>query len=147
MGQPAHPHGTRVNSIQVASNAFAWNTRDEAFYFQSYFLALLFKFIRHWMTAGLLMPYLNPWFPNRYVHTAKLRSRRATIKRQDTFPVLKWSNNLPLALRKADSGRILDGVAVRYFRQLPPRLILREDGGDLMRPLVNIRRPRCSFTY
>lgn len=60
MGQPAHPNGSRVNSIQVADNSVAWASHEAAFYHQPYLLAILFKFIRHWLTAGLLLPQQTP---------------------------------------------------------------------------------------
>lgn len=147
MGQPAHPHGTRVTNIQVADNTIAWNGRENAAYFQSYMLAVLFKFIRHWLRASLLLPHKNPWTHVRYSRMAKLRSRKAVLRVQPTFPVFQWENNLPKVLRKSTSGRIFDGIVIRYFRQLPPRLILRDSTENLIRPAVNIRRPRYSFTF
>lgn len=146
MGQPAHPQGTRVSSIQMADNAVSWDTREQGYYSQSYTLALLFKFIRHWLHSSLVIPHGNPWFNNRYTYAAKLRSRKAVVRSQPMFPLLQWDNNLPKPLRKNTSGRIFDGIVIRYFRQLPPRLVLRDSTENLVRPVINLRRHRYTFT-
>ena len=147
MGQPAHPNGTRVNNIQVADNSIAWQNTDRGFYFQSYLLSILFKFIRHWLTVSLLVPRQTPWSNGQLNRLASLRSRRALPPQVTPFPDIKWDGDLPSVLKKTSSGRIFDGVVLRYFRQLPPRLVLRDSVEDLIRPVLNIRRPRYTFTF
>lgn len=147
MGQPIHPNGARVNNTQIADNALAWWGSEKGFFFQSYLLSLLFKFIRHWLTASLVIPHKTPWYNCRVTRLAKLRSRKATFSYMPPLPDLGWDGNLPAVLRKNSSGRILDGIVIRYFRQLPPELVLRDAVEDLVRPVLNIRRPRYAFTF
>jgi hypothetical protein len=77
MGQPSHPNGSRVNNIQVADNSISWYANEKAFFIQSYFLSILFKFIRHWLNASLVIPYNTPWYNGYRNRLSKLKSRRA----------------------------------------------------------------------
>lgn len=88
MGQPSHPNGSRVNSIQVADNSVSWYTNEKAFFFQPYLLSILFKFIRHWLNASLIIPYTTPWYNGHRNRLAKLRSRRAKPIDRSVIPSL-----------------------------------------------------------
>jgi hypothetical protein len=89
MGQPSHPNGSRVNSVQVADNSISWSGADRAFYFQAYLLSVLFKFIRHWLTASLVIPYQTPWYNGKLNRLARLRSRRAKAAESGVIPDLE----------------------------------------------------------
>jgi hypothetical protein len=147
MGQPSHPNGSRVNSVQVADNSISWSGADRAFYFQAYLLSVLFKFIRHWLTASLVIPYQTPWYNGKLNRLARLRSRRAKAAESGVIPDLEWANNEPRALKKPVVGRVPNGVVMRYFRKLPSVLILRDSVEDLVRPAIVIKRPRYAFTF
>lgn len=151
MGQPSHPNGSRVNSIQVADNSTSWYGNDKAFFFQSYLLSILFKFIRHWLSSSLVIPYKNPWYSGDTNRQAKFRSRRARPVDKTVIPNLEWHNNVPRALMGTTKGktkrRFFNGVVFRYFRKLPPALVLRDSMGDLVRPSIIIKRPRYTFTF
>ena len=81
----------------------------------------------------------------------KLRSRRTIFPARLPFPDLGWVNNVPNSLRKASSRRpqerFAEAVVIRYFRQLPPTLVLRDSVEDLIRPALTLRRPRYAFTF
>jgi len=151
MGQPSHPNGSRVNSIQTADNSLSWHTKEGAFFFQSYLLSILFKFIRHWLTASLVIPYANPWYDAGTSRLAKLKSRRAKPLKKGVMPDLDWHNNLPRALSDLGKGKAtpkpLSVITFRYFRKIPSSLFLRDSLGDLLRPSVIMKRQRRSFTY
>lgn len=151
MGQPSHPNGSRVNSVQVADNSVSWHGNDRAFFFQSYLLSILFKFIRHWLNTSLVVPYKTPWYDGRKNRLARLRSRRARPVDDNIIPNLEWKNNLPRALGGVSNekarGRLFNRIVFRYFRKLPSRLFLRDGLGDLLRPSVILKRPRRSFTF
>lgn len=151
MGQPSHPNGSRVNGIQVADNSVSWYTNDRAFFFQPYLLSILFKFIRHWLNASLVIPYQTPWYNGPRNRLAKLRSRRAKPVDGSIIPSLEWSNNLPRSLedqtKNKNPAKPFNGVALRYFRKLPSTLFLRDSLGDLFRQSIIIKRPRRSFTF
>lgn len=151
MGQPAHPQGTRVNSIQLADISLAWWGSERGFFFQPYLVSLLFKFIRQWVTAGLVLPHQTIWVGGGTLQFLKLRSRRTIFPARLPFPDLGWVNNVPNSLRKASSRRpqerFAEAVVIRYFRQLPPTLVLRDSVEDLIRPALTLRRPRYAFTF
>jgi hypothetical protein len=50
-------------------------------------------------------------------------------------------------LKKSIVGRMPNGVAIRYFRKLPPALILRDNVEDLVRPATVVKRLRYAFTF
>lgn len=150
MGQAAHPNGTRVNSIQVADVSLGWLGSEFANYTQSYALSLLFKNTRHWLSAGFLAPYENIWLNYDNTKILSLRNRKAvklSKYAQRDFPIIEWDNNLPLNLRLENPNRVFDGIVIRYFRQTSPRLIIKDSVGDLVRPILNLRRPRYAYTY
>lgn len=60
---------------------------------------------------------------------------------------MDWENNLPAALRASTTGRIADGVVIRYYRQLPPELVLPDSVEDLVRPALSLRRARYTYTF
>lgn len=147
MGQPSHPNGSRVNSVQVADNSTSWNGTDRAFYFQSYLLSILFKFIRHWLTAGLVIPYETPWYNGKLNRLAKIRSRRARAVENVVIPDLEWYNNMPKSLQRPSIGKAPSVVVTRYFRKSPAVLVLKDSVEDLVRPALIIKRPRYAFTF
>jgi len=149
MGQPAHPSGTRVNNMQVSDIAVGWLSHEPAFYTQPYLLAVLFKAIRHWLGPGLVTPYLNPWESVERHPRVRLRSRRIVPTRgglAPSFPTFTWGNNRPIELEGKAQGRLYGALVIRYYRRIPARLVLREAGGDLMRPALTYRRDRYAFT-
>jgi hypothetical protein len=134
--------------MQVSDVAVGWLSHEKAFYGQPYFIAILYKAIRHWLGPGLLMPYLNPWESQERFPRLRLRSRRIVRTRSGlspAFPVFKWGNNKPAVLEERP-GRIYHPLVIRYYRRLGQRLILREAGGDLTRPPMIQRRPRYAYT-
>jgi hypothetical protein len=149
MGQPAHPSGTRVNSIQASEIAVGWLSHEPSFYTQPYLIAVLYKAIRHWLGPGLVTPYLNPWQTVERHPRIRLRARRIMHTRQGlapSFPALGWGNNRPTALEGPVQGRLRDPLVVRYYRRTYPILVLRDAGGDLTRPSITYRRVRYGFT-
>ena len=149
MGQPAHPSGTRVNNMQVSDVAVGWLAHEKAFYAQPYLLAVLYKALRLWLGPGLLTPYLNPWESQERHSRVRLRSRRlvrTTYDLRPAFPALDWGNNKPTQLEGPYMGRPRHALVIRYYRRLAPRLVLREVGGNLMRPSSTRRRDRYTYT-
>lgn len=110
-------------------------------------LAVLFKFIRHWLSASLVIPYQTPWYNGKLNRLAKLRSRRARPPERGVIPALDWGNNAPRSLQKTGQGRIPNVVVTRYFRKLPQSLVLRDSVEDLIRPAITVKRPRYAFTF
>lgn len=148
MGQPSHPNGSRVNSIQTADNTVTWYGGSKEFFFQTYLLSILFKFIRHWVTASLVIPYQNPWYNGELNRLSRLRSRRLRSQDKSIIPNLEWKNNTPKLLANApQKKRTFNRVVRRYFRKLPPSLILRDNVENLIRPSIILKRMRYSFTF
>lgn len=151
MGQPSHPNGSRVNSIQVADNSISWYANEKPFFIQSYLLSMLFKFIRHWLNASLVIPYNNPWYNGYTNRLSRLKSRRAKPIEVGALPNLEWSNNVPAILESGTKDRTstknFSGVALRYFRKLPASFFLKDSLGDILRPSTILKRPRRSFTF
>jgi len=97
--------------------------------------------------ASFVVPHQTVWFNPKHEALARLKSRRRFHTPQPkAFPDLNWGNNVPAILQQGDAGRVRDAVVIRYFRQLPPQLVLRDATEDLFRPLLNIRRLRYTFT-
>ena len=149
MGQPAHPSGMRANNMQISDVAVGWLSHEPGFYTQPYLLAVLFKAVRHWLGPGLVTPYLNPWESLERHPRIRLRSRRIIHTRAGltpAFPAFEWGNNRPVELEGPTPGRLTGVLVIRYYRRTYPRLVLREAGGDLLRPALTYRRDRYAFT-
>lgn len=150
MGQPSHPNGTRVNSMQVADISLGWLGSEKANYTQAYLTSIFFKKTRHWLNAGLLIPYNNIWTDFKNTCVIKFRSRRSVKLSKyanKIFPEITWDNNVPLSLRWGTERHFFDSIVIRYFKQRLPRLILRDSVEDLIRPFTYFRRSRYMFTY
>lgn len=96
-----------------------------------------------------MTPYLNPWESLDRHPRIRLRSRRIIHSREGlapSFPTFDWGNNRPKELEGAPRGRLQGALVIRYYRRNMPRLILREAGGNLMRPAITHRRDRYAFS-
>ncbi len=143
MGQPTHPNGARVNSIQVADNSVAWMGKEGGFFFQPYLLAILFKFIKHWLTASLVIPHCTLWVEDTFNKRLLVRTKQVALQPLDSFPDLEWENNLPRSLSNSNEPQsITNNVVTRYYRQVPAELVLRDNAENLIRPTLNLRRTR-----
>lgn len=95
------------------------------------------------------MPYLNPWQSVERHPRVKLRSRRIHRSKEGliaTFPNVARINNAPVFFSEMRPEGAKSNIVFRYYRQSRQRLILREAGGDLLRPAVTYRRHRYEFT-
>ena len=99
-----------------------------------------------------MIPYQTPWHDSRTSRLAKARSRRARAPYKSIIPRIEWGNNAPKAFKARRKSpkfkkKRFSRATFRYFRKLPPSLILRDGLGDLIRPSVIMKRPRNTYTY